>query len=146
MFAVALGISFLLPFAIGAPFWEMFQSVISWGELNRTYGGFVASLLSTIFVFAIPAGMVYVLLALFRIKKLFSFGQWGKLVLYIGNSVLSLYYLGNIGASSIQGGGASYVYTQAFSFLVIPFSIIVLVGLLIALITGTRTREISDAQ
>jgi len=145
MFAVALGISFILPFAIGTPLWEMLQSVISWGELNRTYGGFVASLLSKIFVFVIPAGMVYVLLALFRINKLFSFGQWGKLVLYLGNSVLSLYYLGQIGASSIKGGGASYVYTQAFSFLVSPFSIVVLVGLLIALATGTRTGEIPDA-
>ncbi len=133
---LSLGAAFGLSsvFSTGARLME----VLGARALMRLLQPYQQHLLSAFLSFWIPALLIYIVLRSTRADERLRCGALGQSTILAANLLLAIYVAARIFASTIEGGGPSFLVAQMSRFVLVPAWILLSIGFVALLVKSMR--------
>lgn len=133
--ALAFGMSFI--FSPG----KLIISKTIGSPLLQSLPSYQGHLILAFINYWLPATIIYLLLRVFHTERWIKISANSKLLLTISNILFIIYILVRTAASTIQGGGASFVVASYSPFIILPAILALLIGLISITVNSFKNKD-----
>lgn len=136
---LSLALAFLLSWWF-TPFGHLFGLIVD-KSILADVPPFKGHFLNVCINYWAPAVLIYLLLRLTHLQSYLRFGTFVNWLFSIANFLMILYIAARILASTVQGGGASFVVMSLSSIIVLPARIMLVLGAILVVVRTLDKRN-----
>ena len=136
---ISLGAAFLLSFAL-SPGLKILRFFAPQASL-RLLQPYQMLALSAFISYWIPALIIYLVLRLTKFDRKLSTSTFANLIITIAHILLIFYVSARVFASTVPGGGASFVVMSFSALIILPAGILLLIGFVLLVIRNVKNLK-----